>query len=100
MNISLTPKLEELIKQKVESGLYNSSSEVVREALRLLEERDKIREMRLEELNRELQIGLDQLERGEYVEFTDALVEDIKRRGRERLAQREGRRRAETEGSA
>ena len=97
MNVSLTPKLEELIKQKVESGMYNSSSEVVREALRLLDERDKIMEMRLAEFNREIQIGLDQLDRGEYVEFTEAVKEDIKRRGRERFAQREGRRKAVNE---
>ena len=35
MNISLTPQLEEMIRQKVDSGLYNSASEVVRDALRL-----------------------------------------------------------------
>jgi antitoxin ParD1/3/4 len=40
MNISLNPHFEELVKGKVESGLYNSVSEVMREALRLLEERD------------------------------------------------------------
>lgn len=36
MNVSLTPELEELINQKVRSGLYNSASEVIREGLRLL----------------------------------------------------------------
>jgi antitoxin ParD1/3/4 len=36
MNVSLTPELEELINQKVSSGLYHSASEVIREALRLL----------------------------------------------------------------
>ena len=49
MNVSLTPKLEALVRRKVESGLYNSASEVVREALRLLEEHDRIKEMKLEE---------------------------------------------------
>lgn len=42
MNISLTPKLEEFIREKVSSGLYNNASEVVREALRLLVKRDNI----------------------------------------------------------
>lgn len=41
MNVSLTPKLEEFIRKKVSSGLYNNASEVVREALRLLVKRDK-----------------------------------------------------------
>lgn len=40
MNVSLTPELETLISKKVESGRYTSASEVVREALRLLEEQD------------------------------------------------------------
>ena len=59
MNISLNPHFEELVKSKVESGLYNSVSEVMREALRLLEERDQLRELRLEELRREIQKGID-----------------------------------------
>ena len=40
MNVSLTPELEDLVNQKVRSGRYRSASEVVREALRLFEERD------------------------------------------------------------
>jgi antitoxin ParD1/3/4 len=40
MNVSLTPELEELVNQKVRSGLYHTASEVVREALRLLKQRD------------------------------------------------------------
>lgn len=43
MNVSLTPKLEAFVRQKVESGLYNNASEVIREALRLLVEREKER---------------------------------------------------------
>ena len=49
MNVSLTPQLEELVKRKVESGLYGSASEVMREALRLLDEHDRLRQMRVEE---------------------------------------------------
>jgi antitoxin ParD1/3/4 len=40
MNVSLTPELEELVNEKVRSGLYQTASEVVREALRLLKQRD------------------------------------------------------------
>ncbi len=43
MNVSLTPELEKLVADKVGSGRYNSASEVVREALRLLEEQDQLR---------------------------------------------------------
>ncbi len=59
MNVSLTPKLEEFIQQKVTSGNYNNASEVVREALRLLEERDQQREAKLQWLRQAIQEGID-----------------------------------------
>ena len=49
MNVNLTPQLEEMVRHKVDSGLYASASEVVREALRLMEERDRLREAKLAE---------------------------------------------------
>ena len=68
MNVSLTPELEQLIRTKVQSGLYLSASEVVREALRLLEERDRVQAMKLAELRKEIQVGLDQADRGELLD--------------------------------
>ena len=59
MNVSLTPELEQFVRSKVESGKYITSSEVVREALRLLEERDRRFEARLAELRGEIKKGLD-----------------------------------------
>ena len=79
MNISLTPQLEALVKTKVESGLYGSASEVVRDALRLLEERDRRQFLRIEELRAEIKKGLDS------GEPTPLDVGDIKERGRQRL---------------
>lgn len=58
MNISLTPHLEALIREKVESGSYTSASEVVREALRLLEDEDQLRALKMERLRRDIQEGL------------------------------------------
>ena len=70
MNISLTPRLEALVKEKVESGLYNSSSEVIREALRLLEEKDKTRDTKREALIQEIrdaiQAGRDSGDAGPF----------------------------------
>ena len=90
MNVSLTPTLEELVHKKGATGRYNSASEVIREALRLLEERDEMRQMRLAALGREIGVGLDQLERGEVTEYDDralnTLAGDIKVKGRKRLA--------------
>lgn len=65
MNVSLTPRLERYVKQKVAAGMYNSVSEVMREALRLLEERDALKEMKLTALRRDIQDGIEELDRGE-----------------------------------
>lgn len=59
MNINLTPQLEEMVRQKVLSGLYTSASEVVREALRLMDEKDQLRVARLSQLRQDIQEGLD-----------------------------------------
>lgn len=59
MNINLTPQLEEMVRQKVNSGLYTSASEVVREALRLMDEKDQLRAAKLEQLRQDIQEGLD-----------------------------------------
>jgi antitoxin ParD1/3/4 len=59
MNINLTPQLEQLVRSKVTSGLYNSASEVVREALRLMEREDQLRAAALAQLRKDLQAGLD-----------------------------------------
>lgn len=58
MNVNLTPQLEELVRRKVAAGLYNSASEVVREALHLMQEQDDIRSLRLEQLRVDIQQGL------------------------------------------
>ncbi len=52
MNVSLTPELEKFVDDKVESGLYNNASEVVRESLRLLKEHDEIRVKWREQIER------------------------------------------------
>ena len=68
MNIHLTPELEQLVQTKVKSGRYNSASEVVREALRLLEERDQLTEFRKEVIRQQIDQGWNALRRGEGVD--------------------------------
>lgn len=65
MNVSLTPELEEFVQTKVQSGRYNSASEVVREALRLLEDLERVRVAQVAEFNNELHRRLASLDRGE-----------------------------------
>ncbi|MCH2269985.1 MAG: type II toxin-antitoxin system ParD family antitoxin [SAR324 cluster bacterium] len=80
MNISLTPQLESMVKQKVGTGLYNSASEVVREALRLLEAKDQLNELKLTTLRQEIQKGLDS------GESTPLKMEEIKSKAKMRRA--------------
>ncbi|MDH3209222.1 MAG: type II toxin-antitoxin system ParD family antitoxin [Burkholderiaceae bacterium] len=80
MNINLTPQLEDLVRSKVTSGLYNSASEVVREALRLMEREDQVRAVTLQQLRQDIQEGLQSGSAG------DLDIQAIKRRGRERLS--------------
>ena len=66
MNVSLTPELEQFVQDKVQTGRYNSASEVIREALRLLEEHEEARAAQTAEFNRELGRRLVALDRGEH----------------------------------
>ena len=59
MNVNLTPQLEALVRSKVNSGMYTSASEVVREALRLMDEQDRLRQVKFDELRSEVRKGLD-----------------------------------------
>ena len=68
MNVSLTPELDKFVAGKVASGRYNSASEVVREALRLLEDHDHARGAQLSAFNKELEARLASLDRGKRVQ--------------------------------
>lgn len=70
MHVSLTDRLDAWVREKVESGLYNNASEVVREALRTQMRAEQTRQDKYDALKRELQIGIDQADRGEVVELT------------------------------
>jgi len=79
LNVNLTPELEGLIRQKVSSGRYNSASEVVREALRLMEAEDQLRAAKLQQLRHDIQEGLHS---GPTRRWS---VSEMKREGRKRL---------------
>lgn len=66
MHVSLTPTLESRVKAKVDSGMYNNASEVVREALRFMELHEEwIAEVSLARLREQIQTGLNQIDSGE-----------------------------------
>ena len=69
MNVSLTPELEKFVEGKVESGLYNNASEVIREGLRLLKEHDEVRLKWREQIER----GWIQAQAGQVVDGHKAM---------------------------
>ena len=82
LNINLTPQLEKLVRQKVESGRYNSASEVVREALRLMETQNELHALQLERLRRDIRQGLESAPPRPWS------VAEMKRQGRKLVASR------------
>ncbi|MBX3636251.1 MAG: type II toxin-antitoxin system ParD family antitoxin [Rubrivivax sp.] len=82
MNVNLTPQLEELVRAKVASGMYTSASEVVREALRLMDEQDRLRAAKFEQLRDDIRQGLDS---GASQTWN---AEEVKREGRTRRARK------------
>jgi antitoxin ParD1/3/4 len=92
MTVEIPPDLQQFVHQAIDAGGYKSEAEVVGQALRLLQQR----EQRIDELRREIQPALDQLDRGEGVEIKDEeglrlFFEDVKERGRRRLEAEKGR---------
>jgi antitoxin ParD1/3/4 len=79
MNVSLTPELEQLIDSKVAAGSYHSASEVVRDALRLLQKRDEIQAAKLSALRAEIAKGDAELKAGKYRDG-DQVMADLKKR--------------------
>ena len=83
MNVNLGTVFDQFIAELLQTGHYQSQSEVVREGLRLLKEREELKNLRLAELRKEIAIGSEQAGRGEFVEGTEAFAKI-----RQRSAQR------------
>ena len=85
MTVEIPPEHQQFVKDVVARGDFKTEGEVVGEALRLLEERQQTAAY----LRREMQVGLDELDRGEYVEYNETSLkeffEQIKAEGRKTL---------------
>ncbi|HEY9708038.1 MAG TPA: type II toxin-antitoxin system ParD family antitoxin [Oculatellaceae cyanobacterium] len=75
MNISLTPEQEQFIQEKINSGKYETADELISEAFRLLEERDKHYEKWVEETRKKVAVGIAQLDRGEGIDGEEVFKE-------------------------
>ncbi len=85
MNVSLTSKLERWIANKVTEGKYQTASEVVREAVRQLADREERRELELARLRRQVDVGLEDIRKGR---LTALDMKQIKAEARSELAAR------------
>lgn len=81
MALTLDPETEALIRQRVESGQFDSAGDVVAEALRALDEREKLHSLRAK-----LRAAAEQIDRGEGVELTDEQWQAIRERAIRRAA--------------
>jgi antitoxin ParD1/3/4 len=80
MNVSLTPELEQLVHLKVKTGRYTSASEVIREALRLLEERDELQVLHKDEIRKKIAAGMGSLRAGKGTDgeaFFDSIEAEL-----------------------
>jgi antitoxin ParD1/3/4 len=80
MEISIPPYLREFIEKQVRSGRFKTSDDVIRSALAHFAGQDELSPDEIDELKRELSVGLDQANRGEFTSFT---ADDVVREGRE-----------------
>ncbi len=87
MNISLSAQWQRFVAAKVRKGRYQSASEVVREGLRLLEEREQQRKAVLADFRKQIQIGIDALDRGEGLD-ADVAFDRLLGTSRTRRSQR------------
>lgn len=83
MNVSLTPKLKQFIQTQIESGKFSSAEEVVIAGIKLLEEREQIYKGRFEELKKEIAIGIEAAERGEYLDGRE-VIEQLRQKNQAR----------------
>ncbi|GGA22581.1 type II toxin-antitoxin system ParD family antitoxin [Okeania sp. KiyG1] len=81
MNIVLTPDIEQFVKEQIKSGNYQDALAVIREGLQLLADRERIYQGRFQQLKQEVEIGIEELKRGEIFDgeaVFDELEEDIR----------------------
>jgi antitoxin ParD1/3/4 len=96
MNVNLGETLDRFVAELLESGLYQSQSEIIREGLRLLKEREDLRALRLSQLKAEVGKGIDDVRNGDFQTLDESSLrkafDDSKARGRTKLEAKKARR--------
>jgi len=90
MNVSLTPELEKFVKKEVDTGLYQTASEVIRAGLRLLKDDKQVQATALPKIHQDLEKrlieGIERYERGEYLDGEETFRKLYKRIGKAKRA--------------
>lgn len=86
MNVNLGPTFDKFVGKLLASGLYQSQSEILREGLRLLKEREDVKDLRLREFRKELMIGIEQADRGRFIDGEKAFLK-IRKKSEDRKRQ-------------
>ena len=89
MNVNLGPVFDQFVTDLLKSGLYQTQSEILREGLRLLKEREELKQLRLAELRKEVAVGSKQADRGEFVDGPETFAQ-IRKRSAQRKHVKEG----------
>jgi antitoxin ParD1/3/4 len=84
MNVSLTSEMEKWVHGKVGSGLYTSASEVVREAIRTLHEKETRNRTKLASLQDAIQLGIASADQGQLLDWDEKVSKEVKETGRKR----------------
>jgi antitoxin ParD1/3/4 len=88
MNVNLGPVFDKFVADMLNSGLYQSQSEILREGLRLLKEREELKELRLAELRKEIALGTEQANRGQLIDGSETFArirkKSVERKSRKR----------------
>ncbi len=79
MNVHLGPVFDEFVAGLLKTGHYQTQSEVLREGLRLLKEREEVKQIRLAELRKDIAVGVGQADQGLFVDGPEAFAKIRKR---------------------
>ena len=88
MNVNLGRVFDEFVAEMLKSGLYQSQSEILREGLRLLKEREDLKKVRLEELRKAIALGVEQADRGDFVDGPQAFARICKKSAERKRAKK------------
>jgi antitoxin ParD1/3/4 len=86
MNVNLGPTFDQFVADLLNTGFYQSQSEIVREGLRLLMEREQLKQLRIDGLRREIALGAAQADRGEFVDGQEVIKRIRTKSARRRAA--------------